>query len=250
MSMSEEEYQELRYIDDSIAEQEKLVSAKSQTIYLLVEGHCEDIYFRQRLNLSFEDIGLRIINYKGIDKLQYTLEKLYEVLYEVRPLIIVYDNDDKGKRVIDRIDKKVYQFDLITLFPVPIKEVVLLKNNGRGGSFEEMFGPCEYIDGCFNEVVMKDFKSLIEKKGDFMKSFDRTKPWFEQIRKFCYTNGFKLDDKKTNVAQILADRVSIVPETLVKLEECIKEIRNKYPIDYSNGITNPLEKLFREPIRM
>jgi len=209
-------------------------ATEQQCIYLFVEGESEEIAFPILLDgagIVYYDIGLKIANYNGIGNLKHALRLLNNTLSNDRPVIVTYDNDEDGTRVVKQISNNDYNNDLIRLFPIPSVEKVIYNNNHKGGSFEEIFTPKYFIDCCFSEAIMNT--GLINKKKEFLIIFDKKKPWFNQVKKYCAQNGyFDFSSKKTALAENLACNCERFPRTIISLVSLIKKVRKEYPVTH------------------
>ena len=240
MSMTYEEYAREAAIDDLHGEAVMKEAIKRQCIYLFVEGESEEIAFEILLNsldINFEEIGLKLANYNGIGNLKHALRLLDKTLSNDRPVIVTYDNDD-GQRIKNYINNKDYNKELITFFTIPYKPKVTYSNGHIGGSFEEMFDYEHFINCCFSENIMTE--KLINKKENFLAIFDKSRPWFQQVQKFCAQNGYdKFKDNKLILAENLAESCKEIPETMVFLSNVIKKVRKENPVKHPDDVELP-----------
>lgn len=218
-------------IDEIIYEQEydkaSKESALEQCIYLFVEGESEEIAFRilleEGLGIDFEEYGVIIANYNGLGNLRHTVRLMNNTLSHKRPMIFTFDDDDKP--LISKIGNVPSN---VHLFKVPNKPVVTLPNGQMGGSFEESFKACDFIDACFETTLLKMNPQI--SKDEFTKFFDHNKPFHKQIKKFVYLKGISSEPSKIEIAEHMAVSCNTEPETYVKLSELIKDIRSNNPV--------------------
>ena len=240
--MTLEDYAREAAIDVLHGEAVMKEAAKRQCIYLFVEGKSEEIAFDillSYLNIDFEEIGIMIANYGGINNLTNALGLLDKTLSNDRPVIVTYDNDAEGNQVIKNIKKKDYNIELITFFPIPDKPKVKYSKGHLGGSYEEMYDYEHFINCCFSEEIMTE--ELINKKKNFLAIFNKTKPWFAQIKKFCAKNEYyKFEDNKVVLAKTLAETCEEIPKTMILLSGVIKKVREEYPVKHPDDVELPL----------
>ena len=232
MSMSYDEIKKEQFIED--LRQEKIINhAKmNQCIYLFVEGVSEEKTFPHLISkagFDLENNGVIIANYNGYSNLIHALRLLNKTLSNKRPVIVTIDNDVDGHKTIKKISEKEYLSKLIHMFPIPVENKVKYDNGFKGGSFEEMFDVEHFIDCCFSEIIME--KELVNMKSKFYRKFDKNKPWYDQVRKFCALNGdTEFAYKKVILAEYLMEECKSIPKKICKLVGLIKEVRDKYPV--------------------
>ena len=125
--------------------------------------------------------------------------------------------------------------DLLHIFPIPAREAVTYSNGHNGGSFEEIFTSEHFLNCCFSTRIMDS--NLVNDKGYFEKSFDVSKPWYDQVKKYCALNGFtKFSYLKADLAEYMAEECDNPPDTITKLSALIKEVRDKYPVKKPNDV--------------
>lgn len=206
-------------------------SALRQCIYLFVEGESEERAFPillQKAGLDIKQLGLVIANYHGSGNLLHCMRLMRRTLSHDRPIIITIDNDVNGVSFQTKYRERKIDKDYI--FLVPQRPVVTFSNGHMGGSYEEIYPVSLFIDICFTTDIMQE--SILEKRKAFERSFDPDKPWFGQITKFCYENGFpEFPDKKVELAISLADKCREIPTDIKLLAKLVSEVREKYPIE-------------------
>jgi len=72
------------------------------------------------------------------------------------PLIVTYDNDVNGKKIIIDL-KREYKNDYkIYFFPIPFNNIIEYENGTIGGSFEEMFDYNFFLKTCFSNEFLTE----------------------------------------------------------------------------------------------
>ena len=241
MSMSFEEILKEQAIEDLREEEVMKQATKNKCIYLFVEGDSEERtfpYLISEAGFDLEKNGIIIANYNGYGNLRHALRLLNKTLSNNRPVIVTIDNDVDGHKTIKKISDEDYLTKLIHIFTIPVENKVKYDNGHKGGSFEEMFNVEHFIDCCFSEVIME--KELINLKSKFYRDFDKKKPWYNQVRKFCALNEYtEFADKKVTLAEYLMEECNSIPKTILKLVDLIKEVRDKYPVKHPYNIELP-----------
>ena len=69
-------------------------------------------------------------------------------------MIFTYDDDMAGNKTIKKLTNSLKLPTNITLFKVPENPVVTYSNQHSGGSFEESFDDNDFIDACFNSILL------------------------------------------------------------------------------------------------
>jgi len=221
--MQEQLWQEMEW-DEASRE-----SALEQCIYLFVEGESEEIAFRilleEGLGISFSEYGVVIANYNGIGNLKHLLRIMIQTLSHARPMIFTYDDDDPSK-----VPEKNTLPSNVYLFKVPCTPTVTLSNGRQGGSFEESFNYCDFINACFETNFLKDNPQI--SKQSFIDVFKKTKPFYAQIVKFLKSQGASAYVlPKPEIADYMAVSCTPVPDTYTKLADLIKQIRTENPVN-------------------
>lgn len=128
--------------------------------------------------------------------------------------------------------------ELVYEFPIPLQPVVTYPCGHKGGSFEESFPIDVFLSAAFHETILPvDVRSGSQ---DFMRSFDPSKPWFIQLRKFCAARGFvELSRKKTALAERLASEIEELPSTYAALEQLIRHVRKTHPVKHPDDVVLP-----------
>ncbi len=238
MSMSSEDYARESAISDLHGEAIIKEATRQQCIYLFVEGESEEISFETLLDIEFNEIGVRIANYNGIGNLKHSLRLINKTLSNDRPIIVTYDNDEEGQRIVNRICDEDYHKELITFFKIPQESKVKFPKGHNGGSFEEIFDYEYYLDCCFSANIMED--RLLKQKESFLKIFDKSKPWFQQVKRFCANNqDYKFDEKKIEVAENLAINCKEKPKTIELLTNLIFDVRKENPVKHPDDVDLP-----------
>lgn len=216
-------------------------ATKEQCIYLLVEGASEERAFPillEEVGVELDSLGVVVANYNGCRNLIHALRLLYKTLSSDRPVIATIDNDQDGKQILDKINKEDKIFHGVDFFLIPSEHVVEYPSGHKGGSFEEMFDKDSFIDCCFSEML--NVGERIPDKKEFLKSFDPNKPWYHQVQK-CFANSgnYNFSNKKTKLAELLAQSSQNVPPTIYALSELIKTVREEYPVIHPDDVTLP-----------
>ena len=203
-------------------------SALEQCIYLFVEGESEEVAFRilleEGLGINFSEHGIVIANYNGIGNLKHVIRIMNQTLSHERPMIFTFDDDDPSK-----VPSKNTLPSNAHLFKVPCTPTVTLPNGLQGGSFEESFKSCDFIDACFETDFLKANPQV--SKQSFISNFDKTKPFYTQIVKFLKELGLSTYTlPKPEIAENMAVSCTPEPDTYIKLADLIKQIRTKYPV--------------------
>jgi len=166
------------------------------------------------------------------------LRIINKTLSNDRPIIVTYDNDDDGQRIVSKICDEDYNQKLITFFKIPQEPRVRYKSGHIGGSFEEIFDYNYFIDCCFMSNIM-DIE-LVQEKDSFFKIFDAQKPWFQQVQKFCAEhNYYKFNEKKLSIAENLAIYCDKLPSTVKELRDLIYEVRDNNPVIHPDDVELP-----------
>jgi hypothetical protein len=206
-----------------------------------VEGDCEAngipelLYGSNDLLLT---LGVRIANYNGRGNLGAAMRLLKSTLSSDRPVILTYDNDPESTKCLKICRKMGLIDEFVYEFPIPSEPVVTYSCGHRGGSFEESFSPASFIVAAFHESILP----LAVRSGydEFMVSFDPSKPWFSQLKKFCAGRGFfHLSKRKTAIAELLISEIDELPQTYVALKKLIKDVRAKHPVKHPDDVELP-----------
>ncbi len=244
MSDYESMYQDIlleKALEDLHNEAVMKAAALAQCIYLFVEGDSEEKAFPILLNkagIKFEELGVVIANYNGIGNFLHSLRLMLKTLSHDRPIIATIDNDMEGHQLIEKYNKSSFKNEKITIFPIPLKAKVTYKNGHKGGSFEEIFSVDNFLKCCFSGKVMDS--SLVHRRSEFEKSFNPTKPWYNQVRNFCVQNDYNdFIYKKTDLAEQLAIECTSIPKDIEKLACLIKKIRKNHQIKNPNDVELP-----------
>lgn len=139
-------------------------------------------------------------------------------------MIFTFDDDDK--KLISKIGNIPSNFHL---FKVPYQPTVTLPNGDLGGSFEESFKPSDFIDACFDTVILKSNPQI--SKQDFINVFNPGKPFYTQMVKFLKVKGLSIYAlPKPEIAENMAVSSTPEPDTYIKLAALIKKIRSNNPV--------------------
>lgn len=239
--MSSDEYAKDEVISELHEEAVMKRATLEQCIYLFVEGESEEEalpVLLDRCGIDLENIGIIIANYKGSGNLELSLRLLNQTLSHDRPIIVTFDNDEKGKKVPSSIAKLEFKHNLISMMPIPDKPVVIYGCGHKGGSYEESFEPKHFIKTCFKDGIVE--RSLLSKKSDFEANFKPDKPWYRQFKDYCYMkDGQKFIPNKIKLAIALAENCKTVPDTFVKLAGLLLEVRSQHPIRHLDDVDLP-----------
>lgn len=212
-------------------------AAISQCIYIFVEGDSEEIaipILLNRLNLGLDALGIIVANYNGIGNLGHSIRLLSKTLSHDRPVVVTFDNDQKGKRIIGTVSGSIF-----TEFPIPINPIVTYSDGHAGGSFEESFNQDIFIEACFQSELIG--VTLSNKKGVFTSIFNQSKPWLSQVIQFIQSHGGQATQlNKPKIAEYMAENCQPVPDTYVKLAEKLINIRNQNPIKHPDDVKLPI----------
>lgn len=228
----EQAIQDLHY--EAVMERAK----KEQCIYLFVEGDSEEKSFDNLLFKSDYDIdkeGIVLANYGGNGNLKNVLKFFKNTLSSERPAIITYDDDINGKKFIEDLKREYNHDQRITFFKIPINPIIKYKEGIVGGSFEEIFDKSFFIESCFSNEFLKDKPE--NHLNIFLKDFCDTKPWFKQVEKYFYSIQEMIN--KVDLAIFLSERITEVPETIIRLVDVLKEVRMNYPIKHPDDVELP-----------
>jgi predicted ATP-dependent endonuclease of OLD family len=241
MGMSDYDYAQESVIEEMLYEAVMKKAAKEQCIYLFVEGESEEKAFPiliENTGINLEELGITIANYNGSGNLIHSLRLLNKTLSHNRPIIITIDNDKDGGKIIKKISKDDYKNDLLNIFPIPAMETVIYPSGHKGGSFEEIFTAEHFLNCCFSKHIMDS--NLVNKKNDFERYFDVSKPWYDQVKKYCANNGFtKFSSLKVDLAEYMAEECDNTPDTITQLSILIKGVREKHPVKNPNDVELP-----------
>ncbi len=228
----EQAIQDLHY--EAVMERAK----KEQCIYLFVEGDSEEKSFDNLLYKSDFDIdkeGIVIANYGGNGNLKNVLKFFKNTLSSERPAIITYDDDINGKKIIKDL-KKEFGNDLnLTFFQIPINPIIKYEDGTEGGSFEEMFDKYFFLECCFSDEFLTDSPKY--HLNNFINGFNIVDPWIKQVEKYFHSINEKIN--KVDLAIFLSERITTVPETIMKLSYVLKEVREKNPITHPDDVELP-----------
>jgi len=211
-------------------------AAISQCIYVFVEGESEETavpILLDRLNIDMEDFGIVVANYNGIGNLGHSIRLLGKTLSHDRPVIITFDNDKEGKRIIGTVSNPIF-----TEFPIPLTPVVTYSDGHAGGSFEESFSPETFIRACFTPELIGAHLSNME--VIFRSCFDNARPWFSQVAQFIQSNGGQATQlNKPKIAEYMAEHCDPIPDTYIKLSEKLIDLRAQNPIKHPEDVDVP-----------
>ncbi len=227
-------------IDDLQNEAVMKRATREQSIFLLVEGESEEvaipILFFDIINL--DDVGVKIANYNGHGNLPAALRLLKLTLSHERPIILTYDNDPESIASVHRCKEQGLITDLIYPLPIPTDPVVEYPSGHYGGAFEESFPAAVFINAAFGRDVLPAI--VASQRMLFESTFDSSKPWLSQLRKFTASIGFTdWDTKKTELAESMAEVCTQLPPTYRALARLINEVRKKHPVVHPYDVELP-----------
>jgi len=221
------------YCSDIAAEKTWEAFTLQQCIYLFVEGETEENAIPKllaRCDLDTDKLGVLVASYNGIGNLPHALRLLCKTLSNDRPVIVTFDNDEKGKEFQDKLPAIPHRKELLTIIPLPSERTPIIYPSGhRGGSFEELFSSENFL----NQVFSPDFmpEQLVVSKTKFLKEFKENSPWLEQVQKFYAENSyFDLKDYKVKLGMRLAVNCIEIPPDINHLVSIVKEVREKFPV--------------------
>ena len=212
----------------------------NQCIYLFVEGLSEARAFPillEKAGVNLKELGILLANYNGSGNLVHSLRLLKLTLSHARPVVATVDNDENGAKIILECRSHFQEEDLIHLFPIPSRRKVRYPNGHVGGSFEELFSAERFLACCFREEVME--QSLVARKREFARAFDKNKPWYLQVKAFCAQYGDNSGPRKAKLAELLARECHTVPSSIMKLATLLKEVRKTHPVKDPRDVDVP-----------
>ena len=240
MGMTYDEYAHEMAIDELHQEAVMERAKREQCIYLFVEGESERIALPTLLGdlVDLDELGVVVAVYNGNGNLYTALKLLSQTLSYDRPVIATYDNDPDGARSLRRYKESDFANDLVFFYSIPISPVVEFPNGHQGGSFEEAFAVEDFLSACFSPPILPD--EICERRQEFESIFESSKPWLDQVRKFCAQHGFKdWSAKKPVLAERLAEDCAVTPDTYEKLAKLIQDIREQHPVRHPDDVKLP-----------
>ena len=210
-------------------------AALEQCIYIFVEGDSEEATFQMLLEnpgcgLNFQENGIVIANYNGAGNLKHALRLLRKTLSHDRPIIVTFDDDLAGKRIVGHLNDP-----LIYSFCIPNKPVVTYTDGTEGGSFEEAFSPRCFLEACFQSGVLEP--SFSGTLSDFSAVFDNKKPYLNQFKIYIKNNGGKPGSiNKVLLAKYMARTSNPVPDTFIKLAKIALDLRKSNPVRHFDDV--------------
>jgi len=240
MSMTYDDYARERAIDD-LHDEAVMERAKwEQCIYLFVEGESEKVAFPELLedSIDLDKLGVVVAVYNGNGNLYTALNLLSQTLSYDRPVVATYDNDPDGIRALQRYQRSDFTSDRIHFFPIPKTPVVEYPGGHHGGSFEESFETGDFLEACFDRSIVPE--KISRQRDDFKGIFEPSKPWLEQVRKYCARHDFKeWKAKKPVLAEYLATHYKTIPETYIELAGLIQRVRDEHPVRHPDDVELP-----------
>ncbi len=215
-------------------------AALEQCIFLFVEGESEETAIPILMTdvIDLDALGVKIANYNGHGNLRAALRLLKLTLSHNRPVIITYDNDPESIMSVEKCKNQGLFTNLTYELRIPIEPLVTYTNGHCGGSFEESFPLGVFLDCVFNEDILPP--NICSKRRSFESVFDRSRPWFAQVKRFAADLGFTdCDAKKVSLANHLAIKCDEPPVTYRKLAEVVKDVRKKHPVVHPDDVELP-----------
>ncbi len=211
-----------------------------QAIFLFVEGDSEEvalpILFTDTLDM--EAVGVKIANYNGHGNLRSALRLLKLTLSHNRPIIVTYDNDPESISSVRKCKNQDLFNDLTYLYQIPLDPVVSYPNDHTGGSFEESFPVEVFMSAAFCGKILPD--DVISQRNLFESTFNPSKPWLRQLKKFTTDLGFtEWSTCKPKLAEALAIECDELPSTYSRLISFIHDVRDKHPVVHPNDVELP-----------
>jgi len=197
-----------------------------QCIYLLVEGATEEQALPSLLataGADLDELGVVLVNMGGANNATHIVRTLLLTLSADRPVVLVLDNDDEGKRAANSSTLRAHPH--LTTMMVPAQGVVELASGARGGSFEEMFDLSQVI-----EAVVEQLDAGGPSATDLHADVDPQQPWLAQISRICRASvsGFREIDK-VEVAICLSSTTP-APADIQRLAALLTGLRDDNPV--------------------
>ena len=112
---------------------------------------------------------------------------------------------------------------------MPEHPVVTYSNHHSGGSFEESFDDNDFIDACFNSILLISNPHITKK--NFVSIYKNNKPRYSQIVNFLKSQGLSIYlPNKIEIAEEMAVKCAPIPLTFVSLGKLINKIRKIKPV--------------------
>jgi hypothetical protein len=226
-----------QYLIDRLEEQVWLESRLRYCVYLFVEGFTEERAFPtlfERLNFDFRENGIVIANYNGSGNAISSVRLLRQTLSSDRPILLTFDNDEEGQRIIESpLIKSEQAQGRLWVNPVPdAKREIVYVSGHVGGSFEEMFEQDDFLDCIF--MLTEITNEILSMKNEFAERFESQKPWLRQVKTFMYEHGIpnflESETSKIEFGVKLAKGCKVPPRDIENLVSRLTQIRWKYPI--------------------
>jgi len=227
------------YIEDLVAEQLWEKSKLYECIYLFVEGQTEESAYPElfaKSKFDFKELGIITANYNGFGNLLHTLRLMKKTLSHERPIIATIDNDMEGYAVYKKFEQSGFNDNKTKILPLPKENKKVKYSNGhKGGSFEEMFDPDNFITSCFSDNILPEH--LLSIKDEFTEIFNLNQPWFNQIKKFLFEREHDLiESQKVRIGLNLVENCKEIPKDFLILCDTIEKVRKEYPIKHVNDV--------------
>ena len=84
-------------------------------------------------------------------------------------------------------------------------------------------------------------EKLLARKTEFIKTFDKKRPWYSQVKAFCAKyKDYSFESRKAKLAEVLAKTCDSVPKSITELASVIKALRNRYPVKHPLDVELPM----------
>lgn len=226
-----------QYLIDREEEQVWLESRLRYCIYLFVEGFTEEKAFPilfERLNFDFGKRGIVIANYNGSGNAISSIRLLRQTLSSDRPILLTFDNDEEGQRIIESpLIKSEQAQGRLWVNPLPeAKREIVYMSGHLGGSFEEMFERDDFLDCIFTSIGITE--EILSLRKELDERFESQKPWLKQVKTLMFGHGIpnflESETSKVEFGVKLAKECKVPPRDIENLASRLIQIREKYPI--------------------